>query len=273
MYLYVTEAVEGGFRNRVERYTLVDDALTERTVIIRGIPGAPYHDGGQLAFGPDGYLYITTGDAGEFALAQDRSSLAGKILRLRDDGTIPADNPFGTAIYSYGHRNAQGLAWDSSGRLWATEHGRSGISSGFDELNRIVPGGNYGWPKIQGDEEKEGLKRPVAHSGPDETWAPAGIAYFEAKLSGPPFTDRRLYFAGLRGSSLYEARLSEDGSLMSLRAHLRETYGRLRAVTLGSDGYLYVSTSNQDGRGEPRPGDDKILRIDTALFEPKRFGR
>lgn len=256
IYLYLTTKIPEGFANRVERYYFESDRLTERTVIIDSIPGAAYHDGGRIAFGPDGYLYITTGDAGNEDSAQDINSLAGKILRIRDDGTIPRDNPFGNAVYSYGHRNSQGLAWDEQNRLWATEHGRSGVFSGFDELNLIEKGVNYGWPVIQGDEKAEGMRTPMVNSGPDETWAPAGAVYL----------DNRIFFTGLRGESLYEAKISSDGTVEYIRAHWQGTFGRLRAIQKGPDGYFYLTTSNTDGRGNPRPGDDKLIRINPEIF-------
>lgn len=255
LYVYFTSENELGLINRVVRYRYEADILREPTTIIQNIPGASYHDGGRIAFGPDELLYITTGDAGNPELAQTRDSLAGKTLRLRDDGSIPVDNPFDSPVYSYGHRNAQGLAWDDSGSLWQTEHGRSGRLSGFDELNRIRPGGNYGWPVIEGDESRNDMQQPIAHSGADETWAPAGIAYLDGSL----------YFAGLRGESLYQARVLEDGSV-DITAHLRQDFGRLRAVTVGPDGFLYVSTSNTDGRGSPQNNDDKIIRLNPSLF-------
>ena len=149
IYLYLTSTDNGEVVNRVERYKLENDTLTNREVILEGIGGASNHDGGRIKFGPDGFLYITTGDAQNSKLSQDTNSLNGKILRVTADGEIPSDNPFGNAVYSYGHRNVQGLAWDSEGRLWATEHGRSGILSGLDELNLIEKGKNYGWPDIQ----------------------------------------------------------------------------------------------------------------------------
>lgn len=251
LYLYLTTRTEQGLINRVERYRLISDQLTERTVIIDNIPGAQLHDGGRLSFGPDGFLYISTGDAGNSDNAQNKNSLAGKILRLRDDGSIPPDNPFQTAVYTFGHRNVQGLAWDEQGRLWATEHGRSGIRSGLDEINLIVPGGNYGWPIIQGDETRPDLAAPVVHSGPDITWAPAGAAIVQ----------NRLFFAGLRGESLYEAVLDGE-AVKRITPHLAGEYGRLRAVVFGPDGWLYVTTSNTDGRGRSRPGDDKIIKLD-----------
>lgn len=256
IYLYLTTKNESGLINRVERYRFEDDRLSEKTIIIDNIPGAKYHDGGRIAFGPDGYLYITTGDAGSSNLAQDINSLAGKILRLKEDGSIPPDNPFGNTVYSYGHRNSQGLAWDDKGRLWATEHGRSGILSGLDELNLIEKGKNYGWPIIQGDETAEGMQTPVVNSGPAETWAPAGAVYF----------NDRIFFTGLRGETLYEAKISSQGVVEYIKAHFRETFGRLRAIQKGPDDYFYLTTSNTDGRGNPHSGDDKLIRINPKIF-------
>lgn len=250
IYLYFTARADGKLINRVMRYQILEDKLINETLIIDNIPAGSRHNGGRIEFGPDGLLYITTGDSGQEDLAQDVNSLAGKILRLRDDGSAPADNPFGNSVYSYGHRNPQGLAWDDKGQLWSTEHGRSGAASGFDEINLIKPGANYGWPHIEGDESRPGMQRPVIHSGPDETWAPAGIAY----------ADGSLWFSGLRGQSLYQAKIGDDNAL-TLFAHLRQVYGRLRAVVLGTDGLLYISTSNTDGRGNPRSGDDRIIKI------------
>lgn len=250
-YLYLTTRSGEGLINRVERYRLDGVQLVEKTTIIDNIPGAPFHDGGRIAFDDKGFLYITTGDAGQPNLAQTTSSLAGKILRVHDNGTIPADNPFGNAVYSYGHRNPQGLAWDAAGQLWATEHGRSGVQSGLDEINRIVKGANYGWPVIEGDQTGTAMHAPAVHSGASVTWAPAGAAIL----------GDRLYFGGLRGESLYSVRLSDDGSVGEVQARFHQEFGRLRAVQVGPDGWLYVTTSNRDGRGHVRAGDDKIIRV------------
>ncbi|MEK7614115.1 MAG: PQQ-dependent sugar dehydrogenase [Patescibacteria group bacterium] len=272
VYLYLTTAVGNDLKNRVERYRLEDNRLSEKKIIIDSIPGAAYHDGGRIAFGPDDYLYITAGDAGNAELAQNIDSLAGKILRLKDDGSIPADNPFtstgsaqAAAVYSYGHRNSQGLAWDDKGRLWATEHGRSGILSGLDELNLIEKGKNYGWPIIEGGEKKEGMETPFAQSGPDETWAPAGIAFLPARRSLGEGGDGSFFFGGLRGEALYEAKIISEKQV-SLKVHFRNEFGRIRAVVLGPDGFLYITTSNTDGRGEPKENDDKIIRINPLIF-------
>ena len=255
IYLYLTTKTNTGLTNRVERYRLFENRLSDKTTIIDAIPGAPFHDGGRIAFGPDGYLYITTGDAGNSASAQDTEALSGKILRLSDDGSIPPGNPFGNAVYSYGHRNAQGLAWDTAGNLWATEHGRSGTRSGFDELNFIEKGQNYGWPVIQGDEEKERMINPAIHSGPDETWAPAGALYYDGSI----------FFAGLRGESIYEADV-QGGRVSDIRIHLQGKFGRLRAMSIGPNGFFYITTSNTDGRGKKHIGDDKIIRINPTIF-------
>jgi glucose/arabinose dehydrogenase len=256
LYLYLTTETDGGLTNRVERYRYQNDRLTERTVILDSIPGAANHDGGRIAFGPDGHLYITTGDAGNEQSAQDTNSLAGKILRVTEAGEAVDDNPFGNEVYSYGHRNSQGLAWDEEGQLWSSEHGRSGVRSGYDEINLIKKGGNYGWPVIEGDETRDGMEAPVVHSGADETWAPASLAY----------RDGSLFFGGLRGETLYEAIIRSDSDL-DLRGHLRGEYGRIRTVAFGPDDQLYLITSNTDGRGDQRANDDQVIRINPNIFD------
>lgn len=254
LYLYFTTDTGGTLTNQIDEYRLADDRLTLTRTILADIPAASNHNGGAIAFGTDEKLYVTTGDAAQENLAQDRSSLAGKILRMNDDGTVPADNPFGDLTWSYGHRNPQGIAWDDEGWLWSVEHGPSGSASGRDELNLIKKGANYGWPVITGDETREGMQSPVAQSGDTDTWAPAGLAYH----------DDALYFAGLRGQSLYRVKL--DGENVSLSRHFSNTYGRLRAV-VAHENDLYVSTSNRDGRGSPAEDDDRVFRID-----PKQLG-
>ncbi|OGE84740.1 MAG: hypothetical protein A3J48_04225 [Candidatus Doudnabacteria bacterium RIFCSPHIGHO2_02_FULL_46_11] len=251
LYLYFTTSKNGRTINRVARYEFRENSLSNSQTLIDDLPGSSNHNGGRIVFGPDNYLYITTGDAGNSQSAQNINSLAGKILRLKDDGSIPPDNPFGNPVYSYGHRNPQGLAWDNSGNLWATEHGRSGAASGYDEINFIERGANYGWPNIEGSDTRDNMTAPVIHSGPSTTWAPAGLA----------FLDGRIYFAGLRGATLYSADVDGAGKLGPLAEYFKNEYGRLRAVTVGPDGLLYISTSNRDGRGQVKTGDDKIIKI------------
>lgn len=256
IYLYLTSQEGNRTVNRVERYKLEGNTLSGRQVIIEGIPGSAIHDGGRIEFGPDGMLYIGTGDAGNENSAQDRNSLAGKILRINDDGSIPSDNPFGNAVYSYGHRNVQGLTWDNEDRLWATEHGPSGALTGYDELNLIERGQNYGWPLIRGDQQRNGMISPKIQSGGNETWAPGDAE----------FVNGSIFFSGLRGATLYEAKLSNT-EVSDIVRHLANEYGRLRAVRLGPDGGLYITTSNTDGRGNTKDGDDKIIRLEISRFQ------
>jgi glucose/arabinose dehydrogenase len=245
IYLYYTYQGDENLANRVVRFSKEGKALLDEKIILDDIPAASNHNGGRIKFGPDGMLYITTGDASLADSAQDKNSLAGKILRLKDDGAIPPDNPFpGSPIYSFGHRNPQGLAWDTQGKLWAMEHG----SRATDELNLIKPGNNYGWPVIRGDEEETGLESPVIHSG-RKTWAPSGLTFFDGSL----------FFAGLRGQSLYQAVIENEG--VTVQQYLDRNFGRLRDVALGPDNMLYILTSNRDGRGLPVAEDDQILRI------------
>lgn len=248
LYVYYTHRRGLELANQVVRFTMSGRSLQNKTVIIDGIPAASIHDGGRIKFGPDGLLYITAGDASVADRAQDQSSLSGKILRLKDDGAIPPDNPFpNSPVYSYGHRNPEGLAWDSQGRLWETEHG----SSAYDEVNLIEPGANYGWPVIRGDATASGMRNPVIHSGTD-TWAPSGMAFWNGSL----------YFGGLRGESLYQVLI--DRQPVVLHRFLTGQYGRLRDVTVGPDNLFYVLTSNRDGRGSPVTDDDRIIRINPA---------
>ncbi len=243
IYFYHTYAVEGKLFNRVIRMTKNKDTLREETIILDKIPGGGNHNGGRIKFGPDGMLYITTGDAGEAKNSQDLKSLAGKILRINDDGSLPENNPFeNSAVYSYGHRNPQGIAWDSEGNLWATEHGPS---SG-DEINLIMAGKNYGWPIIKAKETALNMETPIFESSPD-TWAPAGSAILEDSL----------FFAGLRGQALYEFNIKTK----LLKTHFSGQFGRLRDVVVGPDNFLYILTSTRDGRAIPVSGDDKIVRI------------
>ncbi|GAA5042879.1 glucose/arabinose dehydrogenase [Thermocatellispora tengchongensis] len=241
VYAYYTTASD----NRVVRFRL--NAAQSPQVLLSGIPSAAIHDGGRIAFGPDGMLYVATGDAAATGNAQNLSSLAGKILRLRPDGTIPPDNPFaGSAVYSYGHRNVQGLAWDSQGRLYATEFGQNT----WDEINAIVAGGNYGWPTCEGTCSNASFRNPIV------TWTTA-----EASPSGLAYANGTLFAAGLRGNRLWTVPVTASGSAGTPVAELQGRYGRLRAVAVGPDGWLWITTSNRDGRGTPTADDDRIIRV------------
>jgi aldose sugar dehydrogenase len=247
LFVCYTAPARGGLVNRIARFTVRGDEAGDEVVLLDDIPGAPIHDGCRLAFGPDGRLYATTGDAADPPLAQRRDSLAGKILRLNPDGSVPADNPFpGSPVYSLGHRNPQGLAWDGAGRLLAAEHG----PSGHDEVNHIQPGRNYGWPAARGRAGDPRYVDPLLESGQD-TWAPSGIAWLRGDL----------YVAGLRGRRLLRLAIEPDLALRGVSALLEGTHGRLRDVVAGPDGALYVATSNRDGRGWPAQDDDRILRL------------
>ena len=250
VYFYYTyDGNASNTKNRVVRAKYESGNLGEEEIVVDNIPGASNHNGGRVKFGPDGYLYIGTGDAQEPSLAQNKNSLAGKILRVTDKGNAANGNPFNNQIYSYGHRNVQGLAWDTQGNFWATEHGRS-APTGYDELNYINSGNNYGWPNIQGDETENGMMPPVINSGPTTTWAPAGAAIFETSI----------YFGGLRGQALYKAAISSNKA-MEFEETLKGEFGRIRDVILGPDNMLYITTSNRDGRGNPENMDDKIVRV------------
>lgn len=265
-YVYVAYTV-ARFQNRLVR--LREDPATGKGVIdkvlIDSALAASNHDGGRVKFGPDGKLYWTMGDAQNGANAQNPSSLNGKILRLNPDGSIPADNPFPNSyVYSMGHRNPQGLAWQpGTGRLYETEHGPSGgqgaeAGGGRDEVNLIEAGANYGWPLITGDQTREGLVTPLINSGTQETWAPSGATFVsQGRWAGS------LLFAGLRGQTLYRATLdpNDPRKVTGLERLLSGQYGRLRDVVEGPDGAIYVTTSNRDGRGSPAAQDDRVLRL------------
>jgi len=251
-YLYLTSNENSKKVNKVVRYTLKNNQIEFSKVILNDIRANIYHNAGKIEFGPDELLYITAGDALDEPAAQDVNQLAGKILRVTDEGIIPTDNPFNNYTYSYGHRNPQGLTWDDEGNLWSTEHGQSGLSSGLDELNNIVVGGNYGWPNFRGNQTSQNFISPVIHSG-TETWAPGDTEFFEGKI----------YFTGLRGEALYSYEIKTN----KFNKFLFKEFGRLRAITLGPDKFFYVSTSNKDGRGAPRENDDKIIKIDPKILK------
>jgi glucose/arabinose dehydrogenase len=236
LYVYYTTEED----NRIVRLQVGSSRPPE--VLVTGIPAAAIHDGGRLAFGPDGYLYAGTGDADQKGRSQDLGSLGGKILRMTTEGRPAPGNPFGTLVWSYGHRNVQGLAWARDGTMYASEFGQNR----YDELNRIEPGRNYGWPEVEGDSDDARFVRPLA------TWTTA-----DASPSGVAVFGDRIYIACLRGRKVF--RLLRDGS--SPERLLHEEYGRLRTVAPAPDGSLWVITSNTDGRTEPRKGDDRILRL------------
>lgn len=218
--------------------------------ILRGIPKGSIHNGGRIAFGPDRMLYVGTGETGDTGLAQDKSSVAGKILRMTPDGEPVHGNPEGDSlVYTYGHRNVQGLAWDGEKRLWASEFGQNT----WDELNLIEPGKNYGWPDVEGEEGKEGFVDPVAQWKTSDA-SPSGIAYAGGSI----------WMAGLRGERLWRIPLSDkaDGEpLAAPQAFLEGKYGRLRTVLAAGGDLLWLVTSNTDGRGAPKAGDDRVLLL------------
>jgi glucose/arabinose dehydrogenase len=231
--------------NQILRKRYRGDELGRTRGLLGGIPANNNHNGGRLAFGPDGHLYAGTGDAGRGFLAQDRRSLGGKILRLTPDGRVPTGNPFDSYVWSYGHRNVQGLAWDGRGRMWAAELGQNT----HDELNRIRPGRNYGWPRAEGNSDDPDFTDPFVTWRP-EVCSPSGVAV----VGG------RAWVGALRGRSLWSVRLGGPNARNKVR-HLHEEFGRIRTVERAPDGSLWITTSNRDGRGEPRRGDDKVVRL------------
>ncbi len=232
VYAYLTSATD----NRVVRFTLG----SAPTPIVTGIPKANNHNGGRLAFGPDGMLYVSTGDAGNRANSQNLGSLGGKILRVTPTGTPAPGNPFANSrVYSYGHRNVQGLAWDGGGRMYATEFGQDT----WDEVNRIVAGGNYGWPTVEGPATDPRFRAPLT------TWRPA-----DASPSGLAFAGEALWVGALRGQRLWRLQVSDTGTITGRTEYYRGTYGRIRAVAVTPDGQaLWLTTSNGSN--------DRILRV------------
>ncbi len=257
LYLHFTYSEFLSTFNKVVRFTEKDSQLSDEMVLIDQIPGGPFHDGGRIKFGPDDKLYITTGDAGNANLAQDLNSLAGKILRINRDGSIPDDNPFtNSPIFSYGHRNPQGLDWHPTSKiLVASEHG----SSAHDEINVVEAGKNYGWPLIVGDEKRPEFENAILHTG-DETWAPSGAVFYTS--DNVPKWKGKYFIATLRGNHLRMLDLDiEKNQVISSESLFSNTFGRLRDASMGPDGNLYLLTSNRDGRGSPAENDDRILRI------------
>jgi glucose/arabinose dehydrogenase len=250
LYAYVTTDDD----NRIERFDLVGDAasysLGDSEAILTGIRKAGNHNGGRIKVGPDGMLYATVGDAGDPDAAQDPDSLNGKILRMELDGGVPADNPFdGSLVYSLGHRNPQGLAWDAEGQLWAAEFGQDT----WDEFNRIEAGSNYGWPVVEGMSDDRDFVNPE-YQWPTDDASPSGLA----------FVDGAFFLAALRGARLWVLYPDREAGVDAV-AWFTGEYGRIRDVVPGPDGSLWMLTNNTDGRGSPQQGDDRILQV--ALSE------
>ncbi|USZ67200.1 PQQ-dependent sugar dehydrogenase [Halorussus salilacus] len=250
-YTYGTYETDHGLENRVVRHDAGDDFAVE-TVVLDGIPAGTVHDGGRIAFGPEGALYVATGDAGEGRRAQDPDSLAGKVLRVTPDGDPHPDNPEGgdPRVFTTGHRNPQGLAW-RDGTLFSTEHG----PDTDDEVNVLRAGNDYGWPEVTGPSDREAFTDPVASYTP--TVAPASAAFYDG-----PIDEWRgdLFFGTLAGRHLHRARIDGESVVEDQRL-LDDEYGRLRTALVGPDDHLYVTTSNRDGRGMPAPQDDRVLRV------------
>lgn len=242
VYAYLSTASD----NRVVTMTYDGRRLGVPEPVLTGIPNGFVHDGGRLLFAPDGTLFVSTGETGQGRLAQDRGSLAGKILRITTDGKAAPGNPWpGSPVWTLGHRNVQGLAFDGSGRLWATEFG----ANTWDELNRIDRGGNYGWPLVEGRGELPGYRNPFVQWRTSEA-SPSGLAYLDGSL----------WAGALRGGRLWQVPLTGTGT-GTPRDFLVGDYGRLRTVVAAPDGNLWVTTSNRDGRGDPAPQDDRILVV------------
>ncbi|MDN4172744.1 PQQ-dependent sugar dehydrogenase [Nocardioides sp. SOB77] len=246
VYLYVSTAED----NRVVRAELRGDRLGATEDVLTGIPNGFIHDGGRMVFGPDGHLYVSTGETGEPERAQDREDLGGKILRITTDGDPAPGNPFDSPVWSWGHRNVQGLAFDGEGRLWASEFG----DSTWDELNLIEAGANYGWPEVEGRDEGTIEGGPSGdYVDPQAQWRTD-----EASPSGLAYADGHLYLAALRGERLWRVPVGPDGA-GEPEEFLVGDHGRMRTVAFAPDGRLWLTTSNRDGRGTPAEGDDRIL--------------
>ena len=263
IYVYQTNLELEFYQNKVFSFEVDENTLSNKQLILDGIPGAPWHDGGRIKFGPDQKLYISTGDAINPELSQDLSSLAGKILRLNSDGTIPNDNPFDSSpVFSYGHRNPQGLAWSPDGLFVSSEHGPSGeLGYGHDEINVILKGKNYGWPNVVGNSFDTKFVNPLIHSG-ESTWAPSGMVFFDSeKISD--FTGKFL-IGTLRGEHLMVLDIANDGSMISSEKMFEGEFGRIRTAEISPDGNLYLLTANGNN--------DKIIRIsETPLEDVKKF--
>lgn len=258
IYAYFTSDSD----NRIVRMPLTGSpgslGLGESEVVLDGLAKAGNHNGGRIAFGPDGMLYATVGDAGNGNSAQDPESLNGKILRMTPTGEVPQDNPFeGSTVWSIGHRNPQGLAWDADGRLWASEFGQNT----WDELNLIEPGENYGWPVVEGQADNAEFVDPAYQWSTDE-----------ASPSGLTIVDNTLFMAALRGARLWgilDGIHVPEGShglegVVTATAYFDGEFGRIRDVAPGPDGTLWLITNNTDGRGTPGPDDDRLIEVTLA---------
>ncbi|HEY9049190.1 MAG TPA: PQQ-dependent sugar dehydrogenase [Ohtaekwangia sp.] len=273
VYIGYTYAASKGPLKLVNKLVRYREDASDKPVFDRvlqdGIEGNYIHNSGPIEFGPDGKLYWAVGDRYVPALAQDTDVRNGKILRMNSDGSIPDDNPMTESyIYSYGHRNPQGLAFHPETKeLWSTEHGPSDEQGCcMDEINRILPGRNYGWPVIRGSQQQAGMETPVYYSGDTTTWAPTGGFFITQGSWNGAFV-----FTGLRGQALYKASFSTDKTqIVKVDRYLHRTFGRLRNVVQGPDGNLYIAISNQDGRGHPAETDDRIIVI--SIDELDRIG-
>ncbi|WP_164905031.1 PQQ-dependent sugar dehydrogenase [Streptomyces cyaneus] len=251
IYAYFTSASD----NRIVRMLYDEqkpsgEQLGAPDTIFKGIPKGFIHNGGRIAFGPDKMLYAGTGESGDTGLSQDKESTGGKILRLTPEGEPAPGNPFpDSPVYSYGHRNVQGLAWDSKQRLFAAEFGQDT----WDELNAIKPGDNYGWPEVEGKSDDAKYRNPLAQWGTDDA-SPSGIAYAEGSV----------WMAGLKGQRLWRIPLDGTEASADPQAFLEGEYGRLRTVVSAGGDRLWVTTSNTDGRGNPKDGDDRILEVQVS---------
>ncbi|GAA3578800.1 PQQ-dependent sugar dehydrogenase [Microlunatus spumicola] len=242
VFAYLTSASD----NRVVRLSVRGGKVGRPKPLLTGIPTSVHHHGGRLLFAPDGTLFVSVGDAEDSALAQQKGSLAGKILRIRTDGRAASGNPYGNRTWSYGHRNVEGLAFDADGRLWATEFG----DKRADELNRIVKGRNYGWPRVEGRSSGDDYAGPRATWSPTSSCSPAGLA----------ITRSTAFVGALQGRCLFSVAL--DGTDAGKpKAHFADDHGRIRNVAVAPDGSLWMTTSNTDGRRTPGKDDDKILRV------------